>query len=493
MDNWHLTLGNCVSACAYFTYGCVIWANDAGGSRVRLLLRYSGVSLGPLDSVVTVHAADAPPLPPVTDHELIYEYARSYGFTVSPLKLLQAACFTGAIGSVYRVLTEISASRARAATASCLSISGGTSTLYVFEWVENAVVNACLCAAIYVLFGGLEEVTFVGVLVTAIFAELSGLLCEYLVVRGAPNQRQSNAAVGLSFYASVKVGVAALMFGGIVRLRSYQPLLYFVVLGTYVFYNCVYWVFSFQRTLGGLRNIEETEATYMSVGRAAYRDHVRSLVVVVLHGVFNLGAQPREVAAGGRIAVSERVGGALRRDAAPQSQRRVRVREPALDRRSRAARPSSVGLGLPLLLRQEGREGGDVGPHLDAGARAVERASEPAPHGRFFLLFLFLLPLLLLIAILHRHGLGRRLRADSRTRLEAMRAAAAAAAAAEVHVGGVAALRASGWQFECTAPGSVVVQNHVIGRRRRGLSGGGRLGRRATDAEQAAERLDRVD
>lgn len=301
MDTWHLTLGNSVSACAYLTYGVVIWATDTGGSRVRLLLRYSGVTLGPLDGVVTVHSANAPP---VTDHELIYEYARSYGFTVSPLALLQAACFVGAAGSVYRVLAEIRLSRANASTP-CLAVGGATRSLYVFEWVENAVVNACLCAAIYVLFGGLEQVTFVGVLATAIFAELSGLLCEYLVVCGAPSQRQSNAAVGLSFYAAVKFGVAALMFGGILRLRSYQPLLYFVVLGTYVLYNCVYWVFSFQRTLGGLRNIEETEATYVAVGRAAILFAFRTTQVWQLWAIVTSALERAQMRPAGNAGASQ--------------------------------------------------------------------------------------------------------------------------------------------------------------------------------------------
>jgi hypothetical protein len=189
-------------------------------------------------------------------HELVREVTHAHGIFVRVTTLLEGACiasFAGALLKAYLFFGD-----------------GVCDDLFVIEWVENAFVQSSLSAAIYLLFGGLEETMFVILVALCFTSEFAGFFCEVLVSRGTPSTRALNATLGLCFYGLLKACVAWVIFSGISSLQNYEPEHHFCVMATFLFYTGLYALFTFSRsTCSSVRNLGDLSTDYVLSGRTA--------------------------------------------------------------------------------------------------------------------------------------------------------------------------------------------------------------------------------
>jgi hypothetical protein len=250
MGNRRMILENILVACAYGVYAAFVWASDTRHTSVHLIVRHSSISLGGLETVLQHR----------NTHELVREVTHGHGLLISVTTLLQAGSVAGAVGAVLKAYTLL-----RAPTGQEIP-----DELFAIEWLENAVVHSALSAAIYLLFGGLEETMFVILVALCVTSEFAGFFCEVLVSRGTPSTRAVNATLGLCFYGLLKACVAGIIFSGISSLQNYEPVHHFSVMATFIFYTVCYGVFTFSKTVcGRVRNVSDLSTEYIMSGRTA--------------------------------------------------------------------------------------------------------------------------------------------------------------------------------------------------------------------------------
>ncbi len=253
-----LLLENVLYSVAFCAFGLFVWASDKGHTSVHLITRRTTVTLGALENVLLSppQAGEGSVPHQQGSHELIHELAGAQGLAVSLTALLEVSCFAGAVGAVTKCYALYT------------NVERGSDAWYLIELVESAVVQSSLVAAIYVLFGGLEEVSFVLLLVLSATAEFCGLTCETLLARGTAH-KGVNGTLSLSLYVLLRALVAGLTFSGIATLERYEHLHHFNVMATYIVYTAMYGLFTFSRTVSSWRGAHDLASTYVVAGRTA--------------------------------------------------------------------------------------------------------------------------------------------------------------------------------------------------------------------------------